>query len=73
MENYEDLLRRKYLLGTPKEQFEWVENLVKENSNLKAKITYANLSLQGILDTTNDAKLGDMKFMLQLIKNQIEI
>lgn len=73
MKNYEDLLRIKYLLGTPKEQFEWVENLVKENSNLKAKIAYANLSLQGILDTTGDAKLEDMKFMLQLIKNQITI
>lgn len=73
MENYEDLLRRKYLLGTPKEQFEWVENLVKENSNFKAKITYANLSLQSILDTIDDAKLGDMKFMIQLIKNQIEL
>ena len=34
MENYEDLLRRKYLLGTPKEQFEWVENLVSNYERL---------------------------------------
>lgn len=51
MENYEDLLRRKYLLGTPKEQYEWVEGLVVDNCTLQAQVHSMLMALTAIRDT----------------------
>jgi hypothetical protein len=34
---------------------------------------YADLSLKSLLDTSDEAKLGNIKFMIELIKNQITI
>ena len=48
MENYEDLLHRKYLLGTPKEQYEWVDDLVKRTSKLEAANSSLMLTLNSI-------------------------
>ena len=50
MENYEDLLRRKYLLGTPKEQYEWVDALVKRNTDLEATVNNMGRTLVAIRD-----------------------
>jgi hypothetical protein len=47
--------------------------LQNENANFKAKLFYADLSLKSLLDTSDEAKLGNIKFMIELIKNQITI
>ena len=73
MENYETLINN-YLLGhTHKEKHEYLMSLLNENANFKAKLTYANLSMQSLLDTSDEAKFENLKFMMQLIKNQITI
>lgn len=56
MENYEDLLRRKYLLGTPKEQYEWVDGLVQRNAKLEAAVSNLMRTMVAIKDTPN---IGD--------------
>ncbi len=73
MNNYETLISD-YLLGeTPKQKYEYLTSLLNENANFKAKLFYADISLKSILDTSDEAKLGNIKFMIELIKNQITI
>lgn len=66
MENYEDLLRRKYLLGTPKEQYEWVENLVKRNAKLEGVVSNMKLTLSSIKENCNETIQG-------LIQNTLDV
>ena len=71
MENYEDLLRRKYLLGTPKEQFEWVDNLVKRNSKLEAAVSNLTGTLTTIKDNTNETTQGLIQISLDVINGSL--
>lgn len=74
MENYEALLREKYLLGTPKEQYEWVVNLVELNSKNERVATYLlqtvmalrdiptiSDTIKDMLDITIDVSLKSLK------------
>lgn len=71
MENYEDLLRRKYLLGTPKEQFEWVENLVKRNAKLEAAASSLIGTLTAIKGNTNETTQGLIQISLDVVNNSL--
>jgi len=71
MENYEDLLRRKYLLGTPKEQFEWVDNLVKRNAKLEGAVSSLTGTLSAIKDNTNEKTQGLIQISLDVVKNSL--
>jgi hypothetical protein len=71
MENYEDLLRRKYLLGTPKEQFEWVENLVKRNAKLEGAVSSLTGTLSAIKDNTSETTQGLIQISLDVVKNSL--
>jgi hypothetical protein len=71
MENYEDLLRRKYLLGTPKEQFEWVDNLVKRNAKLEAAIYTLTQSLTSIKDNVNEHIKDIIEIHLSVVKAKL--
>jgi hypothetical protein len=66
MENYEDLLRKKYLLGTPKEQYEWVENLVKRNAKLEGVVSNMKITLSSIKGNCNETIQG-------LIQNTLDV
>lgn len=71
MENYEDLLRRKYLIGTPKEQFEWVDSLVKRNSKLEAAVSSLTGTLTAIKDNTNETTQGLIKISLDVVNGSL--
>jgi len=71
MENYEDLLRRKYLLGTPKEQFEWVDNFVKRNAKLEGAVSSLTGTLSAIKDNTNETTQGLIQISLDVVKNSL--
>ena len=67
MENYEDLLRRKYLIGTPKEQFEYVDNLSKSKAKISAALINSNTIIESLLEADDTAPIGHFKTMLQII------
>ena len=71
MENYEDLLRRKYLLGTPKEQFEWVENLVKRNAKLEGTVSNMKITLNSIKENCNETIQGLIQNTLDVTENHL--
>ena len=54
MQNYEELLRTKYLLGTPKEQYEWVDTLVNRNCKLEASVSHLILTLNSIKEQCSE-------------------
>ena len=71
MENYEDLLRRKYLFGTPKEQYEWVENLVKRNAELEGAVSNMKTTLSSIKENCNETIQGLIQITLDVTENHL--
>lgn len=71
MGNYEDLLRRKYLLGTPKEQYEWVENLVKRNAKLEGAVSNMKTTLSSIKENCNETIQGLIQITLDVTENHL--
>ena len=58
MENYEELLNTKYLLGTPKEQYEWVDALVKRNIKLEVANNNLVITLESIKEHCSETIQG---------------
>jgi len=60
MQNYEALILN-HFSGTPREKYECLLSLEKENSQRKGEIEHYKRLVQGIKDSPDDAKLKDLR------------